>query len=110
MKPLILLIGDGKVWGDIPAPGHNTTILKTAGNLTAKKHSVQYGSHARHISDMSDINANYFILFGGQDGTINSANSMDQIRLWQRGEFIPVPFELERVRERFTRTSYFSEQ
>lgn len=104
------LLGAAYQWGDRPVGGHNATIFKTSGNLFDEEQRVAYGSQSRHISDLSDINANYFVLFGGQDGQINAQNSIDQIDLWERGEFVQVPFELDRVRETFTYRSVFSSQ
>ncbi len=50
---------------------------------------------------MSDIDANYFVLFGGQDGWLGSENFADQIALWQGGEYIRMPLSEERVAEAF---------
>lgn len=104
------LLGSAYRWGDRPVGGHNATIFKTSGNLFDEEQRVAYGSQSRHISDLSDINANYFVLFGGQDGQINAENSIDQVDLWERGEFVRVPFELESVRETFTYQSIFPAQ
>lgn len=106
----IPLLGRRYRWYDIPVPGYSETIMKTAGDLTAEKHAAFYGAQSRHVSDLSDINANYFILFGGQDGWINSANSIDQVPLWQRGEYIRVPMELEEVRRTFRQITSFTVQ
>ena len=46
---------------------------------------------ARHISDLSDPDANYFALLGGQDGWFGSPNFIDQVALWQRGEYVALP-------------------
>ncbi|MEM7071839.1 MAG: penicillin acylase family protein, partial [Pseudomonadota bacterium] len=99
---------DGKKWGDIhrlrvkhmlanipvigkryekesiALAGHNETVFKTYGQIKKNRHQVYYGSQSRHISDLSDINANYFVIFGGQDGIINAESSYDQIELWKR--------------------------
>lgn len=101
------LLGNRYYIRDIPAPGHDATVLKTSGKLTAEAHNASYGSQSRHVSDLSDINANYFVLFGGQDGQINAANMLDQVPLWQRGEFIQVPFDIAQVRQKFTYKTVF---
>ena len=56
---------------------------------------VTYGANARHVSDMSDPDANYFVLFGGQDGIMESPTSMDQLELWKKGEMIQLPLDPE---------------
>ncbi len=125
LKDLQIVAMDGKVWGDIhqihvqhilgnipilgqayhhgkiPVDGHTATVFKTAGNLTNDPQTVTYGSQARHISDMSDPNKNYFILYGGQDGQINSENALDQLPLWHQGRYIQVPLAISAVRNSF---------
>jgi penicillin amidase len=65
--------------------------MKTAHGLTNRRHGAAYGSVARHISDLSDPDANYFALLGGQDGWFGSSNFADQVTLWQRGEYVALP-------------------
>ncbi len=88
---------------DFPAGGTSETLMKTAHGLTNKRHRVRYGSVARHISDLSDPDANYFALLGGQDGWFASANFADQVALWRRGDYISLPLRPETVRARFAR-------
>ena len=38
------------------------------------------GSMARHVSDLSDPDANWFVLLGGQDGWFGAENFADQVR------------------------------
>ena len=71
--------------------GSSETVMKTAHNATAERHTVTYGSNARHISDLSDPDENYFVLLGGQDGWFNSTTMLDQWELWRRGEYVRVP-------------------
>ncbi|MEM8549445.1 MAG: penicillin acylase family protein [Verrucomicrobiota bacterium] len=101
------LIGGAYQFGERPVGGHNATVFKTSGNLFDEEQRITYGSQSRHISDLSDINANYFVLFGGQDGQINAENATDQVDLWERGEFVQVPFEVDRVKETFAYRSVF---
>ena len=65
--------------------------MKTAHGLTNRRHSAAYGSVARHISDLSNPDANYFALLGGQDGWFGSCNFTDQVALWQRGDYVALP-------------------
>ena len=51
----------------------------------------------------ADPDGNYFVLLGGQDGWINSANFADQVELWRFGRFVQVPLTREAVVEAFDR-------
>ena len=95
------LIGSRYRYLDLPADGSQTTLLKTAHQVTAEKHASFYGSTARHISDLADPNANYFLLLGGQDGWLGSTTMLDQVPMWQEGRYIQVPLELDRIRATF---------
>jgi penicillin amidase len=96
------LIGGRYRFGDLPAPGSNETLDKTAHDLTAERNQTRYGTQARHVSDLADPDANWFVLLGGQDGWFNSANLLDQVDPFMRGQLIQVPLRLETVRARFT--------
>jgi penicillin amidase len=78
---------------DLPAAGGNDTLNKTGHPPVAGRHRVTYGAGARHVSDLADPDANWFVLLGGQDGWLGSANAADQVALWQRGEYLQVPLE-----------------
>jgi penicillin amidase len=82
----------------LPASGGADTLLKTAHKLTHRRHAATYGSMARHISDLSDLDRNYFVLLGGQDGWLGSTTSLDQVPLWQQGRYIMVPLRAETAR------------
>jgi len=73
-----------------PAAGSSDTINKTGHGLVTGRHRVTYGACARHLSDLSDPDANEFVLLGGQDGWLGSANAFDQVDLWQEGKTIRV--------------------
>jgi penicillin amidase len=98
---LIPLIGRRYRFGDFPAAGTSETLMKTAHGLTNRRHGANYGSVARHISDLSDPDANYFALLGGQDGWFGSANFTDQVALWRRGEYIALPLRVSSAAENF---------
>ena len=95
------VIGRRYRFTDLPAAGGRSTIMKTSHRLTGVRHATSYGSNARHISDMSDPDLNYFVLLGGQDGRIASSTFVDQLDLWQRGAYIQLPLRLETVRAQF---------
>jgi penicillin amidase len=65
--------------------------MKTAHLLTDKRHASRFGSTARHISDLSDVDRNQFVLLGGQDGWLGSTTFADQLPLWRRGDYVSVP-------------------
>jgi penicillin amidase len=88
---LIPMIGRRYRFADRPAAGTSESLMKTAHGLTNRRHGAAYGSVARHISDLSDPDANYFALLGGQDGWFGSGNFTDQVPLWQRGEYVVLP-------------------
>ena len=75
--------------------------MKTANQLTDQRHTASYGSNARHISDMSDLDANYLVLLGGQDGWINSTTFLDQVALWRTGDYVRVPMRMRTIQNDF---------
>jgi penicillin G amidase len=101
--PLAFLpvIGGRFRFGDHPAAGSSDTLMKTAHGATNERHRVNYGSQARHISDLSDPDANWFVLLGGQDGWFNSSTFVDQLPLWLEGDYIRMPLRPETVRATF---------
>ncbi|MEP4378503.1 MAG: penicillin acylase family protein [Alphaproteobacteria bacterium] len=99
----IPLIGGKYRFNDVPIGGSSTTVMKTAHSDTDERHFTRFGSQSRHISDMSDPDANWFTLLGGQDGWINSANFIDQFDLWLAGEYVHLPLRVETVRQTFAR-------
>ena len=96
-SPLAALPGVGRwfaapAWG---AAGGNETINKSGHGPVRGRHRVTYGACARHLSDLADPDANWFVLLGGQDGWLGSANITDQIALWRAGEAVRVPLRHE---------------
>ncbi len=101
--PLAILPGVGRrfqfdEWG---VGGNEDTVMKTGVPTSIGVHGVSYGSIARHVSDLSDPNENYFCLLGGQDGWLGSNTMLDQIPLWREGRYIKVPLSLDAVRASF---------
>ncbi|MBN8873715.1 MAG: penicillin acylase family protein [Rhodospirillales bacterium] len=101
--PLATLPGIGRLFrfGDWPASGGSDTVMKTAGPLTDRRHRAALASTARFIADLSDLDASWFALLGGQDGWIGSTTLTDQVPLWRRGAYIQVPLRPETVRETY---------
>jgi penicillin amidase len=97
----IPLIGKKYKLADIGLGGSTNTLMKTAHPFTPEKHSITYGSNSRHISNMEDIDENYFVLLGGQDGWIKSPHNDDQLDLWLKEEYIRMPLRLETVQKEF---------
>ena len=98
------LIGDRYRFGDRPADGSSDTLMKTAHSPSDERHNTRYGQQARHLSDMADMDDNRFLLLGGQDGWFNSSTALDQVPLWQRGDYIRLPMRAESVNAWRTRT------
>ena len=98
---LLPLAGGCYRYFDFPTSGGSETVMKTANGLTGGRHAVRFGSNARHISKLSDVDENYFVLLGGQDGWFGSTTFADQVPLWRQGKYIQVPLQLETVRRSF---------
>ncbi len=98
---LLPLLGGKYRFADEPAAGSSQTVLKTAHATTNERHGARYGSTARHVSDLSDPDENYFALLGGQDGWLGSTTFLDQLPLWQMGKALRVPLRLETVKQTF---------
>ena len=98
------LIGGRYEFAEAGVGGSSDTLMKTAHQTGGERHEVNYGSNARHISDMTDPDENYFVLLGGQDGWFNSTTILDQWGLWRRGDYVRVPLTLAEVRASFPHT------
>jgi penicillin amidase len=101
--PLALAPLVGRRWRfvDLPADGSRDTLLKSAHELTDRRHGTGYGSVARQVCDLSDLDRSRFVLLGGQDGWLGSTTSLDQVPLWQRGAYIALPLRPESARATF---------
>lgn len=98
---LLPLVGRLFILDDAGADGSSQTVHKTAHPVTGRPHAVTYGAVARHISDLSDPDANHFALLGGQDGWLLSENSLDLWAKWRRREYVRIPMRPEAVAEAF---------
>jgi len=95
-------------FGDFPAAGNSETVMKTAYGFVSGRHAARYGSTARHISDLSDPDRNYFCLLGGQDGWPSSTTFIDQLPDWQAGRYHDMPLRVETARARFPHTLHLT--
>lgn len=84
-----------------PAAGSRETLMKNAHNLIQGFDETSYGSQSRHLSDLSDLDENHFVLLGGQDGWVGSQLMTDQIPLWQTRQSIQMPLRPHRIEQLF---------
>lgn len=95
------MLGRGLMVADWPAGGTRESPMKNSHGLVNGRHAVQYGAQARHLSDLSDLDANHFVLLGGNDGWIGSANYADQLALWRQRRYMRLPLRAETVQAEF---------
>jgi penicillin amidase len=88
-------------FGDWPWPGSGDTVMKAAHGPVQGPHTVGYGSNARYVFDLSDLDGNHLVLLGGQDGAPASAAFLDQVALFRRGEAMRIPLRPETARAIF---------
>jgi penicillin amidase len=99
---MIPVIGTRFQYREDPVDGDIDTLHKYGRAFNDQKGRVFYGASVRHITDMSSPDENYFVMNGGQDGSVLSENYADQIDLWNRGEYFKVPLSLSEVEKTFT--------
>lgn len=87
------LVGSRYKFGNHPADGNTNTVRKAAGPLSTTPGRATYGQNGRALFDLADPDANHFVLFGGQDGWLNSSTSTDQVQLFLDGATIRVPLD-----------------
>jgi penicillin amidase len=95
------LIGRLFLVADLPVGGSRQTPMKMAHGFVNRRHATSFGQMARHISDLSDPDANWFVILGGNDGWLGSENYADQIDLWREGRYIQMPLSREAVQTQF---------
>jgi penicillin amidase len=74
-----------------PAGGSRETVMKASHGLVEGPQPASYGSQARFVADLADIDATEFVLFGGQDGSYASPCFADQIALWREHRYVRLP-------------------
>jgi penicillin amidase len=85
-------------WG---SGGNGDTVMKTGAGSGMGPHGISYGSIARHISDLSHPDRNWFCLLGGQDGWIGSDTALDQVPWWRSGRYVRLPMTGEAIARDF---------
>ncbi len=95
------IIGGRYRFGNYPAAGSYNSAMKTAHEIINKKHDTFYGANSRFVAMMRDMDENYFVLLGGQDGWLGSENFVDQVPLWLKGEYIQIPLRIDNVQKFF---------
>ncbi len=98
----IPIIGGRFRFGDYPAEGSYNSAMKTAHQISNKRHDTFYGANSRFIAMMRDLDENYFVLLGGQDGWLGSEHLVDQVPSWLNGEYIQIPLRIENIRSLFS--------
>jgi penicillin amidase len=88
-------------FGAWPVAGSSSTVFKTAHRMTSRPHRAGYGSNARHIADLSDLDCSYVVILGGQDGWLGSTTFIDQVPLWREGRYIRLPLRPETIRRTY---------
>lgn len=101
MLASVPVLGSYFRYGEYPVGGSRETVMKTANGLVSGRHDVTFGSQARFVADMGDLDANDFVLIGGNDGWLGSANLLDQVPLWLDGRYIRLPLRPESVKAAF---------
>jgi penicillin amidase len=97
----IPVIGSRYVFDNVATGGSAETVLKSDHSPTAERHDTRYGAQARHVSDLSDPDANWFVMLGGNDGWFNSSTFRDQVPAFMSGGSFKVPLRIETVRATF---------
>ncbi len=103
----IPLLGRPYRFGGWPVAGSNEALMKTSHPVTNRRHAAGLVVTARHISDLSNPDRNWFVLLGGQDGWLGSTTLMDQVPLWRGGEYVHLPLRPETVRRLFPHRTEF---
>lgn len=98
---MVPMLGRALRVADWPAGGSRESPMKNAHGLVHRRHAVQYGAQARHTSDLADLDTNHFVLLGGNDGWVGSANYADQLALWRQGGYVQMPLRPETVAAQF---------
>lgn len=99
----IPVIGNRFTAAEYGTAGSRTTLMKTSHNITSTQHYTSYGANARHISLLHDIDENYFVLFGGNDGWVHSESFADQVELFKQSKYLKIPLSIKKVKQQFSR-------
>lgn len=89
---------------DFAAGGSNDTLMKSMHPFTQTKHATNFAANARFVADLSDPDATWAVLLGGNDGWPGSRTMFDMVGHWRRGEQIQLPTTPEAVVRALPRT------
>ncbi len=95
------LIGNRFRFGEFPAPGGANTVHKNRFTPGGSKREVIFGAQVRHVSNLGDLDENYFVMLGGNDGWLTNPHLYDQTELWRKGEYVRLPLSSSGVKEIF---------
>jgi penicillin amidase len=87
--PIVESIVNG---GPVASPGGRSTVNQAGYNWPDQPFSVYHGTAQRMIIDLSDWDLMQAVNSTGQSGLIFHPNFKDQITMWQKVEYRPVPF------------------
>jgi penicillin amidase len=71
--------------------GTGTVLNKAATPLSNQAHHASLGASARFVCDLGDLDSNWMVILGGQDGQLNSEANWNQVERWQAGEYLTLP-------------------
>ncbi len=100
---MLPLVGERFRFENRAVSGSSDTVNKYNRRFDKEKEATSYGASARHISDLSSLDENYFVLNGGQDAWILNDQINDQAALWKRNEYIKIPLSWEKVKMYFSK-------
>ncbi len=95
-------------YADIPWPGGNETVMKSSHGAAGGRHHPHYGTNARLITDLSDLDSTHAILAGGQDGWLGSSTFLDQLDLWRSNHYVQLPLRPDSVARLFPLVTIFT--
>ncbi|MEM6847198.1 MAG: penicillin acylase family protein [Pseudomonadota bacterium] len=84
-----------------PIGGSNDTVQKAMHAYSAKASPCTFGQNARFIADLSDEDATFASILGGQDGWPGSQTLFDQVDDWRGGRMIQLPFSDDALKRDF---------
>ncbi len=101
---LIPLLGSRFRFGTYPSPGSSSTLHKAAFTSGSGPQPVVFGAQARHVSDLTNENENYFVMLGGNDGWLKNESMTDQVPLWREGRYLKIPLSLDKITSEFSKS------
>ena len=92
--------------GPYPIEGDATTPLQTTGDLGTPSSLVQVAPAYRNVMEIGNWDTMQSVVITGQSGHPMSRHYNDQIGMWREGEYHPMPFSAQAVRENTVYTLY----